>query len=122
MPSLVVKKRRGNRGTIWAVAWPLMPWWLAANQVLVNHVDQRLRELFKGSRMLDIDPGMERKMSETVITAILEKHPMEGLLEVLQAIHKMDALKSGGLLSVGGSATQQSTPPTEVPTTAPEKG
>ena len=93
MPYLVVPEKKDSEldpmstpKRNWVVTWTVLPYFLAANTDLVRHVDKRLRERFAGETIFSGDPGIQREMSELVIEAILEKTPMVGLREVLQAI------------------------------------
>jgi hypothetical protein len=94
MPSLVAKKKTrqrelGSPRTEYEVRLLYLPFFLASNQTLIQHLDRRLRERFQGQTVFEGDPKVEQEMTQVVIDAVLEKHPIQGLREVLEAIAAM---------------------------------
>ncbi len=84
------KKHRDGK---WEVAWMWMPHFLAADKELHKRVDQKMTETFKGT-MLEGDamsmypPSMTpilEMMNRKVIELVLEKYPISGLKELLEA-------------------------------------
>lgn len=84
------KKHRDGR---WEVAWMWLPHFLAADKELHKDVDQKMTLAFKGT-MLEGDamsmypPSMTpilEMMHRKVIELILEKYPIPGLKELLEA-------------------------------------
>lgn len=89
MPSLITRKksRPGQTSVEYEVRAVYLPFFVAANQTLLEHVDRRLQEKFP-------TPGAsEEEMSRTVVDAIMETHPIQGLREVLEAIAAMEPEK-----------------------------
>lgn len=94
MPSLVARKKtkqseQGSPRVSYEVRTVYLPFFLAANQDLLRHVDKRLKERFQGRRIMEGSTEIERESTSVVIDAILEKNPVKGLREVLEALEKM---------------------------------
>lgn len=94
MPSLVARKKTresemGSPRVTYEVRAMYLPFFLAADQNLLLHLDQRLREKFQGERMFEGDTSIEDKMDGWMIDAVIEKYPILGLREVLEAIANM---------------------------------
>lgn len=78
----------------WQVAWTWLPFFLSSNRDLHKFVAQKMTEEFRGSTvegdvMSMYPPSMTpllQKMHDRVISLILEKHPIPGLRQYLEAI------------------------------------
>lgn len=87
------KKERSGK---WEVAWMWLPQFLAMDAELHKAVDQKMTQEFKGIFLeAGVDPSAEHmvqemhdltvRMHNRVIALILEKYPMPGLREILEA-------------------------------------
>jgi hypothetical protein len=82
---LLIHEKKQGHGK-WEVAWTWLPYFLASDKSLVKHVDEGLNHSFKGTPV-EVEGGstMLEQMSREVIRLILEKYPMKGLREYLEA-------------------------------------
>lgn len=87
MPNLV-QRVKAQRPTF-EVNTLALPFFLAVNTGLIEHVGLRLNERFIGVSIEHAD-DLEREMSLVAIDAILEKKPMVGLRELLMATIALD--------------------------------
>ena len=75
----------------WEVAWMWMPHFLAADSALHKYVDKEMTKAFKGTDLgIEFDPmDVQERMHAKVIELVLEKYPMQGLREYLEAIQSV---------------------------------
>ena len=95
---LLVHQKKNNLKR-WEVAWMWIPHFLAADLNLVKHVDEVMSDEFKGVKLPRTDEPIlyhqelmkvGRKMHDRVIDLVLEKYPMKGLREYLEAALQVD--------------------------------
>ena len=77
------KDKDGNLTPTWEVAWVWIPHFIASNPDIVKHVSEKMTESFKGRTVKN---GLQQEMHQTVIELILEKLPMPGLKDYLEAV------------------------------------
>ena len=78
------KKREPGK---WEIAWTWLPHFLAADSSLHKYVGQRMTEMFQGqSAGTPPETAMlALKMHQAVLSLILEKYPIAGLRNYLEA-------------------------------------
>lgn len=72
---------------VFEVNTAVMPFFIASDAKLLQHVTARLTQSFVGRR---IQEGVEAEMSRWAVSAILEYRPIKGLEELLRAIGDLD--------------------------------
>ena len=83
----------------WQVAWMWLPHFLASDQSLHRYVADKMTEEFKGT-MFEDDISAERTVSilkpmhDRVVGLILERYPIRGLKEYLNAIQSVSPEES----------------------------
>lgn len=83
-------ERRDKSGT-WEVAWMWLPHFLASDMELHKSVGQKMTHLFKGESFEETPPTiLLQRMHEQVINLILEKYPIPGLRQYLEAVIHLD--------------------------------
>jgi hypothetical protein len=79
----LVHQRKDREGK-WEVAWMWLPHFLAADETLHKHVDQKMTEKFKGERVEEAAlPELIGRMHQEVVNLLLEKYPIPGLRRFL---------------------------------------
>ena len=77
----------------WEVAWMWLPHFLASDQSLHRHVAEKMTETFKG-QTLEEDQVQKNlvltQMHNEVIRLIMERHPIPGLRQYLEATIHLD--------------------------------
>lgn len=77
-----------DRAGRWEIAWMWLPHFLAADMELHKHVGQKMTSLFKGESFEKGSPPttLLQGMHEQIIKLILEKYPIPGLRQYLEAV------------------------------------
>lgn len=77
----------------WEVAWMWLPHFLASDRSLHRYVAEKMTESFKGQTVEDDQAqknNLLMQMHNEVIRLILEKHPIQGMRQCLEAMIHLD--------------------------------
>jgi len=79
-------ERKDKTGT-WEVAWMWLPHFLASDAELHKYVASKMTEVFKGEMFEEQEAqSLIQNMHEQIIKLILEKYPIPGLRQYLEAV------------------------------------
>ncbi len=80
-------ERKDKSGT-WEVAWMWFPHFLAMDKELHKSVAEKMTTLFKGESFEEgkPPPALLQRMHEQIIKLTLEKYPIPGLRQYLEAV------------------------------------
>jgi hypothetical protein len=86
----LVHEKKVGQGK-WEVAWTWLPFFLSSDSNLHKFVGQQMTEEFKGQILEEGQMNaMQLRMHDRVICLILEKYPIPGLRQYLEASIHLD--------------------------------
>ena len=92
----IVHQKKEKEGK-WEVAWMWLPHFLASDKSLHRYVAEKMTESFKGQAVEDDQAqknSLLMQMHNAVIHLILEKYPISGLRQYLEAMIHLDPEES----------------------------